>query len=718
MEPQYYHIDLHVHTPESRDYKGDKIGDEYLRILRSAKENKIDAICITDHLSIRGFKKLRDKEEQISILLTQLRGRSDADQKFIEKIEEELSLFTSIHILMGIEIKISPGIHYVLVFKENVKLEQAEAFLIRITENNKKVWGTADYIVNMTSLDFFKLAEEQFGDNCFIFAPHSDSDCGVISALKELGLERLQILKDKRLLCLCFNKEATREYVKSNLMPQISKERGIPLNFIQNSDFHGGTGEKVGNLHFCIEKKDGKLRFDLILKRLLREVEIITTLDTSKKRYEEYKKDRLIFKLEIPQDKIAEMPRVLYETICAIVNSNKGYLEFEINIEDDVDAKEATEQSIDYLRENILTKIQPMPDSLFYSMFHLSKSKYAVILNFEISDRLTLFENICYMIDKEGKTKRAEANEIESMVAKKIQKKFGESKDNLIENIAKNSSRVKNSLKGFSIIYGLDKEITPFEGFKMDFPNFHPLPKDLDEIIKKQINGVCKGNLVVIAHESSGIINGRYKNSHLRFSAPCFDVSGVELGDKATHFDKKAIIITPKGGAYLLNQNVDLFLAIPVVKLTLEDGTATNLTLERLIGYFKSSFLEWLICKVYNFDNLFDFLTQSNKIPCIPTLIDSANYEIESQVGNALIEEEKFLKKFEKCSDGADKSEFEKEIIRHNQICDKYVRNIDKHIFQILRMERESVVDIYTELNELGIYDYGGSENIDEIYKK
>ncbi|HHV36008.1 MAG TPA: hypothetical protein GXX59_10645, partial [Syntrophomonadaceae bacterium] len=55
---EFVAVDFHVHTPSSTCYKGEKTDDEYLEILRRYSEKEVRVIAITDHNSIRGYKKI------------------------------------------------------------------------------------------------------------------------------------------------------------------------------------------------------------------------------------------------------------------------------------------------------------------------------------------------------------------------------------------------------------------------------------------------------------------------------------------------------------------------------------------------------------------------------------------------------------------------------------------------------------------------------------
>ena len=58
MDNLFYKVDLHVHTPASKCYVGDKSEDGYWKILESAAKNNIKVIAITDHNTLSGYESL------------------------------------------------------------------------------------------------------------------------------------------------------------------------------------------------------------------------------------------------------------------------------------------------------------------------------------------------------------------------------------------------------------------------------------------------------------------------------------------------------------------------------------------------------------------------------------------------------------------------------------------------------------------------------------
>ena len=70
-EKKIFSIDFHVHTPESKCYNrnGKEENDAYKELLVKIREANLDAVCITDHNSINGYRKLNDMIRDMNIKL-------------------------------------------------------------------------------------------------------------------------------------------------------------------------------------------------------------------------------------------------------------------------------------------------------------------------------------------------------------------------------------------------------------------------------------------------------------------------------------------------------------------------------------------------------------------------------------------------------------------------------------------------------------------------
>jgi hypothetical protein len=713
-DEKFFKVDLHLHTPSSNDYRGQKNEDEYLNIVNSSIKNNIDLICITDHFSVNGFREIINKRNSLANLIQQLRARNDSDPKFIKKIEDELNTFSQVHILLGIEIKVSPGIHYIIVFDETVIPDHVEKFFIEnFGEEVCKCFGSSDYLLPMLQIDFFNLVKTTFHNKCFIYAPHADSDSGVIEGLKKFGKERLEILNNENLLCIGFNKEKTKDYLKQNLL----SERKHPINFIQDSDFHGGDGEKVGSLYFLIENENEKICFNSIVRRLQKNKDVVTSSDKGKEDYEEFKKNKIIIPFEnfdienISEEKVEQ----LCVSFCALLNSENGYLEFDVNIGEQIDAKSYLDELLNKLNEIIEKKTGYFPYRILGTFFIISKSKFRIVLDVGTSDHLRLYKGICYHIDKEKKVRVAESHEIESIVSKKIYKRFERNNDSLLEQINSNSTKMTNFLESLSLFYKIENKIKFLDNLKFDFLEFNYLDNDINEIIKAQENGFLEGNLIVISRLSK-IRCGRFPDSYLRISPPTFncDLTKISEKNKTNLIDKNSIIVSLNGACYLCNEQNSLVSGYPIFKISDYNEVLNPLL---LISYLKSTFLQWYLCKIFDYDSFFDFCIKTNTpyIPIIKGLLNEGNDELLNFSRNILIEEKNFLKEYNKNKNSKD--QIGSLIKKHNNRCDDYFRSIDKNIFKLLEFSNSEILKIFNDVKKMDIYEYNSLEKFADLYE-
>src|SRR5215472_2061725 len=110
-------VDLHVHTPASRDYRGNREAGEYSRLIRAANEfgssdapkkkhseraksqNPIGCVVFTDHNSVDGFCTFRRLLEENESLSKAIRAR-DPDNPLAIQNEKEIDVLRSVRVLM------------------------------------------------------------------------------------------------------------------------------------------------------------------------------------------------------------------------------------------------------------------------------------------------------------------------------------------------------------------------------------------------------------------------------------------------------------------------------------------------------------------------------------------------------------------------------------------------------------------------------------------
>lgn len=703
MENNYYYIDLHVHTVASNDWKGSKTDEEYLNIVKSAIDNKIDLICIADHNTIEGYKKIMERKNSTYTIIQVLKQRNDADRKYLNQLEEEYALFNSVHILLGIELNISPGIHYVIVFKENVDVKNVEAFLLKLMGQNKTLLkaGLSDHIIhNFNTIQFFDLAENYFEKGSFfIYAPHCDSNSGLIEALKDLKAERLNILKDSRLLCLGFNKEESRNYVVNNLIPHIIKERNTVLHFIQDSDYHGGPGEKIGSQLFLIEKEKGKISFQTLYDRLLTSDSIKTTIETGLERYHNFIKNKYKIDFDtITLENIEKKKDDLCKTINAILNSEKSaFIHFEVDVKREKDPTEEVEQIIEYLKKLIKNELNIHTDLLNHHLFQVSKSKLKVVVSFFKSDRLSLYGGKCYIFNNKNFIEVASSNQVEAIVAKKIYEKYGKPKDRLLDEITTNSSTIKNYLLSLSNVYFIDNHIDKFSKYKVKMLQTNNFSERILHILFEQLNGYIEGNTILIDKMTPSMLKGgRFSDSYLRVSAPTYKIPEDIQGN---FINKNSILIIPEGGVFYVEKDSNLLTDIPVFQLTIEEEVINP---KIMTAYLKSSFLQWFLCKINNYKDIFHFILRMKLyIPFINKLEQQGHEALEEIIEKILKLEKDFIKKSNLIHDDEELSRY---IEEHNDACEKLMFKIDNILFDLLGFSEETRKSIYQDLSNLSIY--------------
>lgn len=195
---------------------------------------------------------------------------------------------------MAVEINVSPGIHYIMVFSEEISPEEVHSFLKELDNDIEQKYGSSDYMIEITSIDLFNKAKDRFKDECFIYAPHANQNNGIVKVLS--GQARQNVLKNEKLLGISINQESDKDYIENNIMVHIKREN--VLRYIQDSDYHGKDGQSIGDMYFYVDGFDDnidKINFNLIKSALYNNSIIRTSIDTAYERYSEATKDKVIY---------------------------------------------------------------------------------------------------------------------------------------------------------------------------------------------------------------------------------------------------------------------------------------------------------------------------------------------------------------------------------------------------------------------------------------
>jgi hypothetical protein len=185
-------IDLHVHTPASKDYQGPADDAEYLAIIKRANEfedpdtavrkaqpqrasRPIRSIAFTDHNSVEGFRKWRGIYDETVRLAEAVRDR-DPNNTLLQKLDTDVAALRSVRVLMGFELKAYPGVHLLFIFHESVSPESTASFLSDVYQRPyDEIAGLPDPATVSTIEQVMDKAVLLFGEKFFVVAPHIES---------------------------------------------------------------------------------------------------------------------------------------------------------------------------------------------------------------------------------------------------------------------------------------------------------------------------------------------------------------------------------------------------------------------------------------------------------------------------------------------------------------------------------------------------------------
>src|SRR5215207_2268970 len=123
---QWYHMDLHLHTPASADYQ--EAGISYIDILRRAELRALDIIAFTDHNTVAGYAAMMSEIRQLEYL--ESLGRATPDENRL--LAEYHRLLDKILVLPGFEFTATFGFHVLGIFDPQTPVRLLEHLLLNL----------------------------------------------------------------------------------------------------------------------------------------------------------------------------------------------------------------------------------------------------------------------------------------------------------------------------------------------------------------------------------------------------------------------------------------------------------------------------------------------------------------------------------------------------------------------------------------------------------
>lgn len=518
MEPSFVKIDLHIHTPASKDYRGRKNDrDEYLSIVRQAKQAGLQVIALTDHNSLAGYWTLMEIKSSLMSQRSALSTITDSRQSKakLTKVEEELALFEKILILPGIELEVRNGIHVLVVFSDSVSRDILDKFLID-GGFTKDQMGEASptKLCKWDIIDLFEVTEKL---DCLVIDAHTDSDKGMFKTLPA-GTLRADCFRSPRLNAVCYGNEGQMAKLRAMLETAREYKRPAPLAFVRFSDAH--RVEEVGSC-FTWVKLD-RVEFSCIRSAFSNPSEFVSV--------EEPSLSKILVELlgkknsfGIPD--LSGTNNVLFERyLCALANSFDGFILLGVSENKRLAAidigKNPNKERVDGLVDEMTKHIRMIEVSLRLraTIYPLSGNRLVISVHVRKGSTLASIkgDGAIYAI-KDAKLATLSGAEIEELIEDRVVDEIGTRIGKRIAEVEADCRLIKNLFSTMPLLREFERRSVPFTFEAKIRESLRMSEEDAGKM--KKLNGVSIGNVSFLADVPQ---LPRFAYAYLRYSLPVF----------------------------------------------------------------------------------------------------------------------------------------------------------------------------------------------------
>lgn len=168
---RWYKVDLHLHTPASRDYEEPQIS--YLDWMRTVASRGLEIVAITDHNTVAGIGAIRREIEW----LTKLEAANRLTDAERQRLTEWRELANQVLVLPGFEFTATFGFHILGIFPPETSVRQLEHILLSLNIPEEKLdAGSTETGASTDVLTAYKVIREAGG---LVIAAHANSTHGV-----------------------------------------------------------------------------------------------------------------------------------------------------------------------------------------------------------------------------------------------------------------------------------------------------------------------------------------------------------------------------------------------------------------------------------------------------------------------------------------------------------------------------------------------------------
>ena len=239
----WYAMDLHVHTPASKDYLDE--GVDFLDILKKAEAEGLSIIGFTDHNSVAGYARMLREIDDLDRWDQADRLRPEEKQR----LQEYRRLTERILALPGFELTATFGFHVIGLFDPSTPVRNLEHVLLDLNvplsaleKGDTEVGSTVDVITA-----YEVMAEA----GALVIAPHANSTHGVaMFGISFGGQTRIAYTQDANLHALEVTdlEGGTRRRSTASFFDGSKPQYPRRMHCIQGSDAHRihGQGKNPG----------------------------------------------------------------------------------------------------------------------------------------------------------------------------------------------------------------------------------------------------------------------------------------------------------------------------------------------------------------------------------------------------------------------------------------------------------------------------------------
>ncbi len=329
-KPQFYTMDLHLHSPASADYQTP--GVSYLDILQKAESRGLDIISFTDHNTISGYSNLLREIEQLSTF--EKTNRLLPEEK--SRLHEYRRLFAKILILPGFEFTAMMGFHIEALFSPKKSLREIEHLLIDLgVPPDQLDLGSTTIGASVDVIRAYQLINQAGG---IVIAAHANSTNGVaMRGMNFGGQTRIAYTQDRNLHALeVTDLDVRGPRAAASFFNGTKPEYPRRMHCIQGSDAHRLSTDPVRKKNYGVgDRTTDVLLTDLSFEALL---ELFLSNDFSRTRPHMFKEESAIDYIQTALDEGANIVQSFHESIslkstrlnpiladiCAFLNTNGG----------------------------------------------------------------------------------------------------------------------------------------------------------------------------------------------------------------------------------------------------------------------------------------------------------------------------------------------------------------------------------------------------------